>query len=66
MHKNIPCVNRNTPNPKSDQSDNFIKKGCFKQTYELSGNDYRVAALLKSYLTDKGIIMQSLKSIGQF
>ncbi len=34
--------------------------------YGLSGNDYRVAALSKSYLTVKGISMQSLKSIGQF
>ena len=31
-----------------------------------SGNDYRVAALTKSYLTASGIIIQSLKLIGQF
>ena len=31
-----------------------------------SGNDYRVAALSKLYLTVIGINMQSLKSIGQF
>ena len=29
-------------------------------------DNYRVAALSKLYLTIKGIIMQSLKSIGQF
>ncbi len=31
-----------------------------------SGNDYIIAALSSPYLTVKGIIMQSLKSIGQF
>ena len=31
----------------------------------LSGNDYRVATFSKSYLPVTGIIMQSLKSIGQ-
>ena len=31
-----------------------------------SGDDYRVAALSKSYLTVIGIIVQSLKTIGQF
>ena len=35
-------------------------------THRLSGNDYRVATFPKSYLTVKGIIMQILKSIGQF
>ena len=34
--------------------------------YGLSSNHYRVAALPKSYLTDKEIIMQSVISIGQF
>ena len=32
----------------------------------LSGNDYGVATLSKLYLTVIGIIMQSMKSIGQF
>ena len=41
------------------------KSACFKWTYWLSGND-RVATLPKSYLTAKGIIMQSFKSIEQF
>ena len=30
--------------------------------YELSGNDYRVATLPKSYLTIIGIIIQSLET----
>ena len=34
--------------------------------YGLSGNDYRVATLPKAFLIDIGIIIQSLKSIGQF
>ena len=34
--------------------------------YGLSGNDYRVSKLSKSYITIIGIIIQSLKSIGQF
>ena len=37
-----------------------------KMDYGHFGNDYRVATLSKSYLTTKGITMQSLKSIGQF
>ena len=41
------------------------KSACFKLTYGLSGDDYRVAALSKSYLTVIEIFMQSLKSIGQ-
>ena len=45
---------------------NSKKSACIKWTYGLSGNDYSVAALSKSYLTVIGIIMQSLKSIGQF
>ena len=32
----------------------------------LSGDDYRGTTVPKSYLTVKGIIMQSLISIGQF
>ena len=32
----------------------------------LSGNDYRVATLLKSYLIVIGTTMQGLKSIEQF
>ena len=43
-----------------------LKLERIKWTYGLFGNDYRVAMLSKSYLTGKGIIMQSLKSIGQF
>ena len=35
------------------------KSACFKWTYILSGNDYRVAALSKSYLTVIRIIMKS-------
>ena len=42
------------------------KTTCFKWTYGHYGNDYRVAMLSESYLTVIGIIMQSLKSIGQF
>ena len=42
------------------------KKTCLKRTYGHSCNDYWVATLFKSYLTTKGITMQSLKSIGQF
>ena len=38
----------------------------FKWKYGLSGNDYRVAMLLKSCLIVIGIIMHSLKAIGQF
>ena len=38
----------------------------FKLTYGLSGNDYRVATLPKAYLIVIGIIMQSVKLIGQF
>ena len=34
--------------------------------YEHSDNDYRVAKLSKSYLTVIGVIMQILKTIGQF
>ena len=33
---------------------------CFKWTYGLSGNDYRVATLPKSYLIDIGINMQQI------
>ncbi len=36
-----------------------IKKSCLKWTYELSGNDYRVATLSNLYLTPIGITMQS-------
>ena len=39
---------------------------CFKWTYRHFGNDYRVVALSNLYLTVRGIIMQSLTSIGQF
>ena len=42
------------------------KSVCFKWTYELFGNDYRVATLPKSYLIVIGIIKQSLISKGQF
>ena len=42
------------------------KPDCFKLMYGLSGIVYRVATLYKSYLTVTGIIMQSLKMIGQF
>ena len=38
----------------------------FNWTYGLSGTDFRVATLSKSYLTATGITMQSVKSIGQF
>ena len=43
-----------------------IQKVKNQQTYWHSCNDYRVATLSKSYQTTAGIIMQSLKSIGQF
>ena len=36
----------------------------FKLT--LCGNDYKVASLSKMHLTAKGIILEILKSIGQF
>ena len=39
---------------------------CLKWTYGLSGYDYRVVSLSKSYLTTTGITIQSLKLIGQF
>ena len=51
---------------KSDEIDHYIiqkglsksyKSTCFKWTYELSGNDYGVALLSKSYLTVTGIII---------
>ena len=42
----------------------IIKIKCFKLTYGLSDNDYRVAKLPKSYLTVTGSIMQSLKLMG--
>ena len=41
------------------------KSTCLKWTYGHFGNDYRVATLSKSYLTTKGITMQSLKSISR-
>ena len=48
----------------------FVKKvknqHVFNWTYGHSGNDYKVAALSKLYLTVIGIIIQNLKSIGQF
>ena len=39
------------------------KLACFKWPYGIFGNDYRVATLSVSYLSVKGIIIQSLKSI---
>ena len=42
------------------------KSACYKWMYGLSGNDYRVAVLSKSYLTVVEISMKSLRSIGQF
>ena len=42
------------------------KPACFKWTYGLSCNDYRVTMLSSSYLVVLGSIMQSLKSIRQF
>ena len=41
------------------------KSACFNWMYGLSGNDYKVATLPKSYLIVIGIILQSLKSIVQ-
>ena len=41
----------------------LVEIASFKWKYRLSGNDYKVAAVSKSYLTVLGIIMQSLKSI---
>ena len=35
-------------------------------THKLSGINYRVTTLPKSHLIVTGIVMQSLKSIGQF
>ena len=34
--------------------------------YRVLGNDYKIAMLKKSYTNVIGIIMQRLKSIGQF
>ena len=42
------------------------KTACVKCMYGLTGNYFRVATLSKSYLTVTGIIMKSLKWIGQF
>ena len=39
---------------------------CLKWTYRLFGNDYRVVLIFKRYPTAKGIIPESLNSIGQF
>ena len=44
---------------------NSFKITCFKWNYGHSDNDNRIAMLLKSYLTTKGITMPSFKSIGQ-
>ncbi len=41
------------------------KTNKFKWTYELFGHTYRVAALSTLYLTLLGIIIPSLKSLGQ-
>ena len=52
------------------QEQNIIESKITRQDVveckQLSCNDYRVATLLKSYLTAIRIIMQSLKSIGEF
>ena len=45
---------------------NMSKINKFKWTFGLFGQNYRVATLSKMYLTVLGIIIQSLKSIGQF
>ena len=52
---------------RKDTRTNIMRKktAYSKWTYELSCNDYRVAALFKLYLNVTGIILQSLKSIGQ-
>ncbi len=42
------------------------KPSCLKWIYWPSCIDYRDASLFTKYLTDKGIIPESLKSIGQF
>ena len=42
----------------------MLKSTCFKWTYGLSGKDYRIVTLSKSYLAIKEIIKQSLKSMG--
>ncbi len=42
------------------------KSSGLKLTYWRSDIDYRVALLFTSYLTAKGIIPESLMSIGQF
>ena len=45
---------------------NGKKSVCFKLVHGLSGNEYRVAMLSNLHLTITGIIIQCLKSIGQF
>ena len=54
----------------NNNNNNYIiqkfKSACFKWTYGLYGNGYRVDTLSNSYLTVIGIVMQSLKSIVQF
>ena len=49
---------------KNQKKFKWKKSACLKCTYGLSGNDYRVAILPKSYQTVTGINIQSLKSIG--
>ncbi len=42
------------------------KSSCLEWTYWRSSIDYRVASLSTRSQSDKGIILESLKSIGQF
>ena len=50
----------------STQHSNRVSNCICIKPYGLSGNDYRVATLSKSFLIVIGVIMQSLKLIGQF
>ena len=45
--------------------ENVSKMFIINNLYGLSGNDYRVVMLHKSYLATTGTTMHSLKSIGQ-
>ena len=49
-----------------NQLDNYIMPKLIIWTFWRPGIDYRVASLFTRYLTDKEIIPESLKSIGQF
>ena len=65
-----PCCPRNQYSKNQINSINIIQINVKNQLvlngHLVSGNDHRVAMLLKFYIIIIGIIMQSLKTIGQF